>query len=653
MKIGWDLKRGLNRRLTAWKRWDDPSPGDFSCGVVMGVVPELVMWRNGSQLYQRSPWNGVLLGGKNTSVFGLQFIVNQDEVVYTSQVQDKSVITRVVLNQTNYHRERYLLDPKTQTWNLYSTVPKDNCDSYNPCGPNGNCVATDSPRCHCLAGFDPKSVDSYNALDWAQGCVRTEGWICGVKNKDGFRKFSGLKVPDTAKSWGDSGMGIEDCRDKCWKNCSCTAYSNMYFGGGGSGCLLWFGDLLDLRVATVPGQDLYVRMAVSDTGMYMNSINFISLISRKILCFCLFMLSSFRLQYNEDDTEKITTNNRDEGEQEDLELPYFDLPTIVQATNDFSSDNKLGQGGFGPVYKGTLGDGQEIAVKRLSQSSGQGLQEFKNEVIMCAKLQHRNLVKVLGCCIEGTEKMLVYEYMPNKSLDSVLFGCPQNKSLNWTQRFHVIFGIARGLLYLHQDSRLRIIHRDLKASNVLLDRELNPKISDFGMARMFRGDQIEGNTNRVVGTYGYMAPEYAVHGLFSTKSDVFSFGVLLLEIISGKKNRGASYPNYGFNLIGHAWKLWNEGNTKELVDSSLGDAFNLLEVLRCIHVSLLCMQQHPEDRPNMDLVLVMLSSECNLPQPKEPGFLIEKTSIEGEYSSNKQMMFSSSNEITMTLLQAR
>ncbi|ONI12983.1 hypothetical protein PRUPE_4G195600 [Prunus persica] len=345
--------------------------------------------------------------------------------------------------------------------------------------------------------------------------------------------------------------------------------------------------------------------------------------------------------------------NNEREPEEDLELPLFDLPTVASATDNFSSNNKLGEGGFGPVYRGTLLDGQEIAVKRLSRSSGQGLNEFKNEVILIAKLQHRNLVKLLGFCVQGEEKMLIYEYMPNRSLDSFIFDSVRGELLlDWPKRFHIICGVARGLLYLHQDSRLRIIHRDLKASNVLLDNEMNPKISDFGLARtLIGGDQSGGNTNRVVGTYGYMAPEYAIDGLFSVKSDVFSFGILVLEVISGRKNKGFYHPNHSHNLIGHAWRMWIQGRPLELIDTCLESSCTLSEVLRCVHISLLCVQHHPEDRPSMASVVIMLGSEIALAQPKQPGFFIEKESHEVGSSSGNQK--SSTNEISITLLEGR
>ncbi|TKY45525.1 Cysteine-rich receptor protein kinase 8 [Spatholobus suberectus] len=244
-------------------------------------------------------------------------------------------------------------------------------------------------------------------------------------------------------------------------------------------------------------------------------------------------------------------------------LPTIPLITILECTDSFSEASKLGEGGFGPVYKGILPDGRQIAVKRLSKASSQGSEEFKNEVTFIAKLQHCNLVRLLACCLEENEKILVYEYLSNASLDFHLFDDEKRKQLDWKLRLSIINGIARGLLYLHEDSRLKVIHRDLKASNVLLDDEMNPKISDFGLARAFERGQNQANTNRVMGTYGYMAPEYAMEGLFSMKSDVFSFGVLVLEIICGKRIVDFFYQNmvkvffYILGEFGVQENVWN------------------------------------------------------------------------------------------------
>ncbi|KAH9754417.1 cysteine-rich receptor-like protein kinase 10 [Citrus sinensis] len=344
---------------------------------------------------------------------------------------------------------------------------------------------------------------------------------------------------------------------------------------------------------------------------------------------------------------------RGQKQEETQEFPLFPLHLAVEATQHFSDENKLGEGGFGPVYKGKLADGKEIAVKRLSRTSGQGLQEFKNEVTLIAKLQHKNLVRLLGCCLEENESLLIYEYMPNKSLDVFLFDSARRVQLDWKRRISIIHGIARGLLYLHEDSRLRIIHRDLKASNVLLDHEMNPKISDFGMARIFGGNQSEANTNRIVGTYGYMAPEYAMEGLFSVKSDVFSFGVLLLEIISGKKNSGFYLSELGQSLLSYTWKLWCEGEALELMDPVLKQSCVAAELLKFIHIGLLCVQADSADRPIMSSVVVMLASDnVTLPQPTEPAFSVGRNVARpGQFSSGAKVC--SVNEVTLSNVSPR
>ncbi|KAJ9566305.1 hypothetical protein OSB04_002271 [Centaurea solstitialis] len=370
------------------------------------------------------------------------------------------------------------------------------------------------------------------------------------------------------------------------------------------------------------------------------------------------------------------SKERTDGEtvMDEFELPLFDFRTLAIATNNFSNANELGAGGFGCVYKGILPGGEVVAVKRLSRVSDQGIEELTNEVQLIAKLQHRNLVRLLGCCIEVDEKLLVYEFMENNSLDTFLFDKQKNMELNWQLRVDIIRGIARGLLYLHQDSRFKIIHRDLKASNILLDEKMNPKISDFGMARIFGSEQIEARTKKVNYYSGYMSPEYAMNGHFSTKSDAFSFGVLVLEIVSGQRNRGSSYTSSELNLLGHVrvdpdtgfrtrvigarllieprltWTLWKEGKALKLVDESVRGKFFEDEALRCIQIGLLCVQEQKEDRPCMSKVLLMLNSEiAQPPQPKYPGFFIGKTNIEAE-SSNKQCDLATINEVTITMI---
>ncbi|XP_022765960.1 cysteine-rich receptor-like protein kinase 10 [Durio zibethinus] len=313
-------------------------------------------------------------------------------------------------------------------------------------------------------------------------------------------------------------------------------------------------------------------------------------------------------------------STREDGADEgsDTHGLFFELRALQIATNYFSELNRLGHGGFGPVYKGLMPNGQEIAVKKLSLDSRQGLKQFTNEVKLLLKTQHKNLVMLLGCCAEGPEKMLVYEYLPNKSLDYFLFDKNKSSSLDWTTRFKIVTGIARGLLYLHEEAPERIIHIDIKASNILLDQQLNPKISDFGLARLFPGDDTHVNTFRISGTHGYMAPEYAMHGYLSVKTDVFSYGVLVLEIVSGRKNHDSCLGSEKADLLSYSWLLFQGGKSLDLVDPSL-EKYNRDEAAMCIQLGLLCCQQTVAERPDMNSVHLMLSSDSfTLPRPGKP-----------------------------------
>ncbi|KAL3016941.1 hypothetical protein AAZX31_06G244800 [Glycine max] len=649
MKIGWYLKRNLSIHLTAWKSDDDPTPGDFTWGIVLHPYPEIYLMKGTKKYYRVGPWNGLSFGNGspelNNSIYYHEFVSDEEEVSYTWNLKNASFLSKVVVNQTTEERPRYVWS-ETESWMLYSTRPEDYCDHYGVCGANAYCSTTASPICECLKGYTPKSPEKWQSMDRTQGCVLKHPLSCKY---DGFAQVDDLKVPDTKRTHVDQTLDIEQCRTKCLNDCSCMAYTNSNISGAGSGCVMWFGDLLDIKLYSVAesGRRLHIRLPPSELESIKSKKSSKIIIGTSVAA-ALGVVLAICFIYRRNIADKSKTKKSIDRQLQDVDVALFDMLTITAATDNFLLNNKIGEGGFGPVYKGKLVGGQEIAVKRLSSLSGQGITEFITEVKLIAKLQHRNLVKLLGCCIKGQEKLLVYEYVVNGSLNSFIFDQIKSKLLDWPRRFNIILGIARGLLYLHQDSRLRIIHRDLKASNVLLDEKLNPKISDFGMARAFGGDQTEGNTNRVVGTYGYMAPEYAFDGNFSIKSDVFSFGILLLEIVCGIKNKSLCHENLTLNLVGYAWALWKEQNALQLIDSGIKDSCVIPEVLRCIHVSLLCVQQYPEDRPTMTSVIQMLGSEMDMVEPKEPGFFPRRILKEGNL---KEM--TSNDELTISLFSGR
>lgn len=311
---------------------------------------------------------------------------------------------------------------------------------------------------------------------------------------------------------------------------------------------------------------------------------------------------------------------------ESVDSIMIDILTLQTATDDFAESNKLGEGGFGAVYKGTLPDGEQIAVKRMSKSSTQGLEELRNELALVAKLKHKNLVSLIGVCLEQQERLLVYEFLPNRSLDLILFAkdSAKREQLDWAKRHKIIEGIARGLQYLHEDSQLKVVHRDLKASNILLDMNSVPKISDFGLAKIFGRDQTQGVTNRVVGTHGYMAPEYMMRGNYSVKSDAFSFGVMVLEIVTGRKNNDDS-SGKSEDLLTTVWEHSTTSIVLEVVDPCMNGSFLEKEVLRCVQIGLLCVQENPVDRPTMSTVVTMLGGETfTLPAPSKPPFSSRK-----------------------------
>ncbi|KAL4598173.1 hypothetical protein ACB092_11G040800 [Castanea dentata] len=608
MKLGVSRKTGKTWSLTSWSTELIPDPGPFS----LEWNPkgyQLIIRRRG-EVYWSS---GALMGGKVfknispnvTSMYDFVIVSNEDEEYFYFSNRNQSLVSE------------WLLSPMGQLKDLKGEdiARADNCDGYNT---NGGCQT------------------------WKQPMCRHQG--------DKFDLRSGYLVAGDFSPPYNSSHGISDCRAICWNNCSCVAFTSLF--DNNTGCQFWTRNYLLPNVGKKNWIWIGISIAIAVTLL---------IILLCILCYLQRRKVVIEGNNEADENELIDLGTSEGSNINDIlidgkkghDLRVFSYAHIAAATHNFSLEYILGEGGFGPVYMGNLPTGQNVAVKRLSKNSRQGIHEFKNELILISKLQHMNLVKLLGCCIHEEERMLIYEYMPNKSLDYFLFDQNRSKLLDWKKRFNIIEGIIQGLIYLHKYSRLRVIHRDLKASNILLDESMNPKISDFGMAKMFKQNELGANTNRIVGTYGYMSPEYAMEGLFSIKSDVYSYGVLMLEIVSGRRNNSFYHTNHVLNLIGYAWDLWQKDEGIQLIDPKISDSCVKNQVLRCIHVSLLCVDDSATDRPTMSDVLFMLTNESlPLPLPKKPTFSIGRKAIK-ENIFDKESEAYSLNGLSISEMQAR
>ncbi|KAK9095755.1 hypothetical protein Sjap_021252 [Stephania japonica] len=541
-------KNGRTRSLTSWISDTVPSSGSFT----LGVDPksnQLLTQMRGQDYWASGEWNGTTFS--EPSVTWADDFTGLDKVVKFSFVSD---------GDERYFFYNYSgagLNLPIILWKLKSDGDISSWEILRGGLYGENLI-------QCKIGGERRSG----------GCVRLKMPECRTGEERFVQKRGRMNMngPNTMPIMGNE--SLSDCEARCRSNCSCVAY-NAYDHNKQLGCQLWFdfsGSRFEEDTGPI-GIDVFVLSSIlggKNNRWWLWLLVVVAIVSALLLLLVGIWWMRKRRQDSEEDAllELQTISSSEEHGKDTTQFRLLSYNTIVAATNNFSPANKLGEGGFGPVYKGRLEEGQEIAVKKLSKSSGQGLKEFKNEIMLIAKLQHTNLVRLLGCSIKKEEKMLIYEYMPNKSLDFFLFDPTGDgrKTLDWRKRVNIIEGVAQGLLYLHKYSRLRIIHRDLKASNILLDAEMNPKISDFGMARIFGGNDSAANTNRIVGTYGYMSPEYAMEGIFSMKSDVFSYGVLLLEIVSGRKNTGFIRSDHHVSLLGYAWDLWNKNAYVELID---------------------------------------------------------------------------------------
>ncbi|CAN4116209.1 unnamed protein product [Withania somnifera] len=423
----------------------------------------------------------------------------------------------------------------------------------------------------------------------------------------------------------------------CWRTLSANSCRACLRNASASmmGCLPWSESRALYTGCFLRYSDVNFLNAIASSGDSSSNGNVVVIVIAIVSAVVVFVLGAVIAFYmwknkqiqkkrkGSNDVEKLVKTLNDSS----LNFKYS---TLEKATGSFDEANKLGQGGFGTVYKGVLQDGREIAVKRLFFNNKHRAADFYNEVNIISSVEHKNLVRLLGCSCSGPESLLVYEFLPNQSLDRFIFDPSKGKTLNWEKRFDIIIGTAEGLVYLHENNKTRIIHRDIKASNILLDSRLRAKIADFGLARSFQEDKSHIST-AIAGTLGYMAPEYLAHGQLTEKADVYSFGVLLLEIVTGRQNNRSKNTEYSDSLISIAWQHFQHERVEELFDPNLMlhnyHTSNVKkEVLRVVHVGLLCTQEVPGLRPSISRALQMLvKKEEDLPAPTNPPFVDEKT----------------------------
>ncbi|CAB4277026.1 unnamed protein product [Prunus armeniaca] len=622
MKLGVDHRNGHNWSLLSWATSYNPAPGPLSLD-----------WDpNGHQL--RIKQAGVVYW--SSGIFGdgrFEFIFPD----VSKQRYNFSIVSNENEDYLTYTAVGDPSDPEPE-WVLYSrgtlfeygtqvAITKAlNCDGYNT---DGGCVRRDRPS-GCTAKFGDE-----------------------FEKKNGYFKINNSSNTSRSPNWFNASSS--DCKVTCWQNCDCLGFDLPPANQSqtSTGCQFWsvesqfFEDLNSsssfvLSGLATPAKPPPPAQKNDDEGHKWLWIGIAIAAAVLVMVFCILgyllrrricsgknramiqnKMPSF-MKSNRSAYDPVNELQKDHGNMGKHDLSVFTYESVLAATSNFSQENKLGEGGFGPVYKGKLAKGQEIAVKRLSKRSGQGTSEFKNELILIHELQHTNLVQLFGFCIHEEERMLIYELQIVFFVNSLcVTDSIRGVLLDWKKRFNIIEGITQGLLYLHKYSRTRVIHRDLKASNILLDENMNPKISDFGMARIFTHNALEENTSRIVGTRGYMAPE-TIEGIVSVKSDVYSFGVLVLEIISGRKNNSFYNDDRILNLVGYAWELWKENAGLELMDPTLSDSCIGNQLLRCIHVGLLCVEENAADRPTMSDVISMLTNESmQLPKPTKPAYYTE------------------------------
>ncbi|XP_057956388.1 G-type lectin S-receptor-like serine/threonine-protein kinase At2g19130 [Malania oleifera] len=618
-KLGLDKRNNRTQLLTSWKNSNDPGTGIFTLEHDPdGSSQYISMWNMTKQYWTSGVWNGQFFSfvpemrtnyKYNSIQFNFSYVTNENESYFTYSYLNTSIKSRFIMDLSGQIKQLYWLE-SAQQWYLFWSEPTQQCAVHALCGPFGICNEKTDHFCGCLPGFIPSSQKDWNLSDWSGGCKRDANLQCGDnasnREKDQFLASPNMKLPVNPLALVAQSLG--ECESACQSNCSCSAYA---FDNGG--CSIWIGDLLNLQQLPQDdnsGKTLYFRLAPSEfpshnsstgevAGIVVGSAAGVLALFGFVLILCLWRRRVVRSTKNVEGS-----------------LVAFGYRELQAATKNFSE--KLGGGGFGSVYKGALSNSTIVAVKKL-ENIGQGEKQFRTEVSTIGTIQHVNLVRLRGFCSKGTEKLLVYDYMPNGSLSAHLFhGTDSSKDLDWKTRYHIALGTARGLVYLHEKCRDCIIHCDIKPENVLLDADFCPKVADFGLAKLV-GRDFSRVLTTIRGTRGYLAPEWISGVAITAKADVYSYGMMLFEFISGRRNselyengEGKFFPTWA------ATKITEGNDVLSLLDHRLDGNADAEELTRVLKVACWCIQDDETHRPSMSQVVQILEGVLDVELPTIP-----------------------------------
>ncbi|EEF33111.1 G-type lectin S-receptor-like serine/threonine-protein kinase At2g19130 [Ricinus communis] len=613
-KLGLNKNTGERAHLNSWKNREDPAPGSFSFILDPNGTSQFVVLNNSKRYWATGPWNGEMFifapEMRINYIFNVTYVDNDNESYFSFSVYNSPIMARIVMDVGGQLLLHSWLEP-AKIWSLFWYRPKLQCEAYGYCGAFGVCTETPKSSCNCLVGFEPRLAHEWNLENYSNGCQRNTSLQCGNSssangNSDTFLENHYQVVPDVPKI-----VPVESaqrCESICSENCSCTAYAY-----GNNACSIWFGDLLNLQIPVIEngGHTMYIRLASSNISKaYKNKGKLVGYVTGLLVALIVVVIVLF-ITFRRNKANKI--RKAEEGL-----LVVFSYKDLQNATKNFSE--KLGEGSFGSVFKGKLHDSSVVAVKKLGSVS-QGDKQFRMEISTTGTIQHTNLVRLRGFCSEGTKKLLVYDYMPNGSLDSFLFQGNKLIVLDWKTRYNIALGTAKGLAYLHDKCKDCIIHCDIKPENILLDGEFGPKVTDFGMAKLFARDFSRVLTT-MRGTIGYLAPEWISGEAITAKADVYSYGMMLFELVSGRRNTEKSYDTKTEYFPLRVANLINkDGDVLSLLDPRLEGNSIVEELTRVCKVACWCIQENEIQRPSMSRVTYFLEGVLDMELPPIPRLL--------------------------------